>query len=45
MENDKAKTGQMKKERHNNEMARDLIQWDCVAGQIGVVFVQTNVSS
>lgn len=45
MENDKVKTGQTKEERHNNEMARDLTQWDCVAGQIGVVFVQTNVSS
>ena len=28
------------KERHNNEMTRDTTQWECVAGENGVVFVQ-----
>lgn len=45
MENDKRKTGPKREERHNNEMARDQTQWDCVAVKIGVVLVQTNVSS
>lgn len=45
MENDKRKTGRKKEEKHNNEMARDQTQSYCVAGKVGVAFVQTTVLS